>query len=103
MNVETITGNRRDTALHAHLEGVEVEVEGNVHTDRLENSGWCWRIPLPGRVSLGFVVDPDAIRKFGDSPEEQFDNYLRFEPVVKDSPPFGETMCTVGVLPSSSE
>lgn len=84
MDIETITGNRRDTALHAHLEGVEVEVEGNVHTDRLENSGWCWRIPLPGRVSLGFVVDPDAIRKFGDSPEEQFDNYLRFEPVVKD-------------------
>jgi flavin-dependent dehydrogenase len=84
MGIETITGKRRDTALHAHLEGVEVEVEGNVHTDRLENAGWCWRIPLPGRVSLGFVVDTDAIRKFGDSPEEQFDAYLRFEPVVKD-------------------
>lgn len=84
LNLETITGKRRDTALHAHLEGVEVEVEGNVHTDRLENAGWCWRIPLPGRVSLGFVLDSDAIRKFGDSPEEQFDEYLRFEPVVKD-------------------
>jgi len=84
MKLETITGKRRDTALHAHLEGVEVEVEGNVHTDRLENTGWCWRIPLPGRVSLGFVVDSDAIRKFGDTPEEQFDEYLRYEPVVKD-------------------
>ncbi len=84
MGLETITGKRRDTALHAHLSGVEVEVEGNVHTDRLENFGWCWRIPLPGRVSLGFVVDSEAIRKFGDDAEEQFDNYLRFEPVVKD-------------------
>jgi flavin-dependent dehydrogenase len=84
LGIETITGKRRDTALHAHLEGVEVEVEGNVHTDRLENAGWCWRIPLPGRVSLGFVVDTAAIREFGDTPEEQFDEYLRYEPVVKD-------------------
>ena len=84
MGVETITGRRRDTALHAHLEGAQVEVEGNVHTDRLETAGWCWRIPLPGRVSLGFVVDTDAIRKFGNSPAEQYDNYLRYEPVVKD-------------------
>jgi flavin-dependent dehydrogenase len=84
MDIETWTGKRRDTALHAHLEGVEVEVEGNVHTDRLENAGWCWRIPLPGRVSLGFVVDTDFIREFGDTPEEQFDAYLSHEPVVKD-------------------
>jgi flavin-dependent dehydrogenase len=84
MKIGSITGKRRDTALHAHLEGVEVEVEGNVHTDRLENAGWCWRIPLPGRVSLGFVVDSAAIREFGETPEEQFDEYLRYEPVVKD-------------------
>jgi hypothetical protein len=84
MDVETIVGKRRDTALHAHLEGVSVEVEGNVHTDRLETAGWCWRIPLPGRVSLGFVVDSNVIRKFGDSPAEQYDNYLRYEPVVKE-------------------
>jgi flavin-dependent dehydrogenase len=84
MDVETIVGDRRDTALHAHLEGVQVEVEGNVHTDRLENAGWCWRIPLPDRVSFGFVIDSEAIRDFGSTPEEQFDNYLAFEPVVKD-------------------
>ena len=42
------------------------------------------RIPLPGRVSLSLVLNTDAIRKFGDTPEQQFDEYLRFEPVVKD-------------------
>lgn len=84
MGIETIVGDRKDTALHAHLEGVEVHPEGNVHTDRLENAGWCWRIPLPGRVSVGFVIDSEAIREFGSSAEEQFDNYLAFEPVVKD-------------------
>ena len=76
MGVETVEGNRRDTALHAWLEGVEVEIESNIHTDRLER-GWCWRIPLPGKVSVGVVIDSDFIRKFGDTPEEQFDAYLR--------------------------
>ena len=50
MDVPTVDGERRDTALHAHFEGIEVEIPGNVHTDRLEH-GWLWRIPLPGRVS----------------------------------------------------
>jgi flavin-dependent dehydrogenase len=76
-------GDRRDTALHAHLEGISVEVPGNVHTDRLEH-GWCWRIPLRGRVSMGFVIDSEYIRKFGDTPEEQFDAYLRHDPVIRD-------------------
>lgn len=75
MGVEAFEGDRRDTALHAWLEGVEVEVESNIHTDRLEH-GWCWRIPLPGKVSVGVVIDSEYIRKFGDTPEEQFDAYL---------------------------
>ncbi|MDJ0786933.1 MAG: tryptophan 7-halogenase, partial [Myxococcota bacterium] len=33
LDLPTVTGDRKDAALHAHLEGVEVEVEGNVHTD----------------------------------------------------------------------
>jgi len=76
-------GDRRDTALHAHFEGIEVEVPGNVHTDRLEH-GWAWRIPLQGRVSMGLVVDGDYLRKFGDTPEEQMDNYLRQDAVIRD-------------------
>jgi len=83
LGIPTIDGDRRDTALHAHFEGIEVEVEGNVHTDRLEH-GWLWRIPLPGRVSMGAVVDSNYIRKFGNTAEEQFDNFLKADPVIRD-------------------
>jgi flavin-dependent dehydrogenase len=81
--IPTRDGLRRDTALHAHFEGIEVEIPGNVHTDRLEH-GWLWRIPLQGRVSMGAVVGTPFIRKFGDTPEEQFDNFLASDPVIRD-------------------
>jgi len=83
LGIETVSGERRDVALHAHLTGVEVAIPGNVHTDRLEH-GWSWRIPLPGRVSVGIVIDPQQIREFGDTPEEQYDAFLRHEPVLRD-------------------
>ena len=73
-----VEGGRRDTALHAHLEGVPLVFEGHVHTDLLEH-GWCWRIPLPGRVSVGLVIDAPVLREFGDDAEEQFDAYLRHD------------------------
>jgi hypothetical protein len=83
LHIPTIDGDRRDTALHAHFEGVEVEIQGNVHTDRLQH-GWSWRIPLPGRVSIGVVIDSEFIRKFGDTAEEQLDSFLRQDPVIRD-------------------
>jgi hypothetical protein len=83
LGIPVVDGKRRDSALHAHFEGIEVEIPGNVHTDRLEH-GWLWRIPLPGRVSMGLVIDSEFIRKFGDCSEEQFDSYLRHDPVIRD-------------------
>jgi flavin-dependent dehydrogenase len=82
LDLPSVEGARRDTALHAHMEGVPLMVEGNVHTDRLEH-GWCWRIPLPGRVSVGLVMDAGVIRRFGASAEEQFDAYVRHDPVLR--------------------
>jgi flavin-dependent dehydrogenase len=76
------TGSRRDAALHAHLEGVGLVECGNVHTDLLE-TGWSWRIPLPGRVSVGLVIDADTLSGFGDTIEDQFDNYLAYDPVIQ--------------------
>ncbi|MEN8181445.1 MAG: tryptophan 7-halogenase [Myxococcota bacterium] len=78
LGVPVVEGSRRDIALHAHLEGVPLLVEGDVHTDLLEH-GWCWRIPLPGRVSVGLVVDPKVLRAFGGTAEEQFDACLRHD------------------------
>lgn len=83
LDIATVEGERRDTALHAHLEGVPQLIEGNVHTDLLEH-GWMWRIPLPGRVSVGLVIDSPVLREFGDTAEEQFDAYLRHDRRVRD-------------------
>lgn len=83
LELPVIEGGRRDTALHTHLEGVPLLHEGHVHTDRLEH-GWCWRIPLPGRVSVGLVIDAPVLREFGDTAEEQFDAYLRHDRRLRD-------------------
>jgi len=75
-------GPRKDVALHAHHTGVDVEIAGNVHTDRLDQ-GWAWRIPLPGRVSVGIVVDSGALTDCGSTLEEQYDTFLRRDSVLK--------------------
>jgi flavin-dependent dehydrogenase len=82
LDLPTETGDRRDTALFAHLDSIPLVEPGHVHTDRLER-GWAWRIPLPGRVSLGIVVDPGALREFGSDKETQYDTYLASEPHLK--------------------
>jgi flavin-dependent dehydrogenase len=83
LELPVVEGGRRDTALHAHLEGVPLMFEGHVHTDLLEH-GWCWRIPLPGRVSVGLVIEADVLREFGSDAEEQFDAYLRHDRRLRD-------------------
>jgi flavin-dependent dehydrogenase len=83
LELPVVEGGRRDTALHAHLEGVPLMFEGHVHTDLLEH-GWCWRIPLPGRVSVGLVIEADVLREFGADAEEQFDAYLRHDRRLRD-------------------
>jgi hypothetical protein len=74
-------GARRDTALFAHCDNVPVRYAGHVHSDRMEY-GWCWRIPLPGRVSVGIVVPSEVLRRFGDGIEAQYDSYLREDALV---------------------
>jgi len=75
LELPTREGPRKDAALHAHCTGIPTVLPGNVHSDRLER-GWAWRIPLPGRVSVGLVVPAEHAARYGNSAEEQFDTIL---------------------------
>ena len=79
LDLPTRAGDRNDTALFAHFEGIPIENPGYLHADLIEH-GWCWRIPLQGRVSRGVVVEPEVLRRFGSRPEEQLDAILRADP-----------------------
>jgi len=75
-------GGRDDVALFAHLDKAVMTDPGNIHIDYL-TKGWSWRIPLPGRVSVGVVINPKHLEQFGDTIEKQYDAYIREEPSLK--------------------
>jgi flavin-dependent dehydrogenase len=75
-------GKRKDTALFAHVDRTHLDHEGHVHTTRLDH-GWSWRIPLPGRVSLGMVIGSEHLPKFGDTPEHRYDGLLENDSVLR--------------------
>jgi flavin-dependent dehydrogenase len=75
-------GTRRDMALFAHVDNARLDHAGHVHTTRLEH-GWCWRIPLPGRVSLGMVIGAEHLPKFGATKEERYDNLMKQDSVLR--------------------
>ena len=79
----SVAGPRRDEALFAHWKGVPIERRGHIHTDRLER-GWCWRIPLPGRVSLGVVAPREATPAPGRDAEARYRALLDADPHLKE-------------------
>lgn len=82
LGIPSKEGERKDTALFAHVDKTHLDHEGHVHTTRLDH-GWSWRIPLPGRVSLGMVIDAKHLPKFGTTKEERYDNLLKQDSVLK--------------------
>ncbi len=82
LDLPSVEGSRKDLALFAHLENVDLISKGNIHVDRL-SKGWGWRIPLPGKVSVGIVVSPDYLASFGKTREEQYDNFIKEEPALR--------------------
>jgi flavin-dependent dehydrogenase len=86
LDIPMKNGPRKDVALFAHVDQTELVDPGYVHNDRMEQ-GWCWRIPLPGRVSLGLVVPENYALKNGETPEQQYDNLLREDAVLKKLAP----------------
>lgn len=75
-------GGRDDVALFAHLDRTVLSEPGHIHVDYL-TKGWGWRIPLPGRVSLGIVLDPKHLANYGQTIEQQYDAFLCDEPSLR--------------------
>jgi flavin-dependent dehydrogenase len=82
LEIPSRTGARKDTALFAHVDRTRLDHEGHVHTTRLDH-GWSWRIPLPGRVSVGMVVGSEFLPKFGATKEERYGNLLKQDSVLR--------------------
>src|SRR5205807_4182660 len=76
LGIPSRSGNRKDSSLFAHVDRTHLDHEGHVHTTRMDH-GWSWRIPLPGRVSVGMVIGSEHLPKFGATAEERYDNLLK--------------------------
>jgi flavin-dependent dehydrogenase len=75
-------GPRKDVAYFAHYEGFEENrPHGQVIIGRLA-AGWSWRIPLPGRLSVGAVLNKDAAAQLGASPEERLEAIISRDPLL---------------------
>ncbi len=81
LNIPTSEGYRKDVAVFAHLSNAEKIDPYNIHLHRLEK-GWIWRIPLPDRISVGVVIDPNHLKAYGTTKEEQYDNILKSDEVL---------------------
>ena len=81
LGIAGIEGGRKDTALFAHVDQTCLDHKGHVHTTRLDH-GWSWRIPLPGKVSVGIVIPSEHLPKFGATNEERYDNLLKQDSVL---------------------
>jgi flavin-dependent dehydrogenase len=77
-------GSRKDLALFSHRENVSMLNAGNIHVDRY-TKGWGWRIPLPGKVSVGIVVNPRHLEHLGSTREEQYEGFLATEPELREA------------------
>ena len=94
LNIPMQKGPRQDVALFAHVDQTELVDPGYVHNDRMDQ-GWCWRIPLPGRVSLGFVVPEAYASQQGETPEQQYDNLLKADTVLRRLAPVAQRVTKV--------
>lgn len=77
-------GGRNDAAYFAHYENFHSPAarSGQVVITTLD-CGWSWRIPLPGRLSVGVVLDKEAARAHGKSPEARLESIIESEPALR--------------------
>lgn len=80
LQLKAESGPRTDVAHFAHYTGCVLPAPaGQVIISRLKH-GWSWRIPLTdGRLSIGIVMNKDAAKEFGATPEEQLEGVIESE------------------------
>lgn len=84
LHIGAVRGTRNDVAYFAHYDGflIPSSREGQVVINGLSR-GWCWRIPLPGRLSVGVVLDAAAARRHGATPADRLESILASEPSLQ--------------------
>lgn len=79
-------GPRKDVAYFAHYEGfIERSPSGQVVIGRMDHAGWSWRIPLPGRTSVGVVLNKEEAAQLGDTPEQRLEAAIARDSQLSDA------------------
>jgi len=82
MEIPAEVGPRKDIAYFAHYAGfVECPPRGQVIIGRLA-AGWCWRIPLRDRLSVGIVLNKEDAVQLGTTPDERLEAAIERDPVL---------------------
>ena len=82
LEIPAEVGPRKDVAYFAHYEGfADNQPRGQVIIGRLAR-GWCWRIPLRDRLSVGVVMNKDDAAQFGATPEERLEGVIDHDPLL---------------------
>lgn len=82
LEIPAKVGPRKDVSYFAHYEGFEENrPKGQVIIGRLAE-GWCWRIPLRDRLSVGVVLNKETAAQLGATPEERLEAAIERDPVL---------------------
>ena len=86
LGLQARRGKRNDVAYFAHYQDFDAEsmVDGQVVISILDH-GWSWRIPLPGRVSVGVVLDTSVAKRHGATAEERLESIIESEPILANA------------------
>lgn len=84
LGIQAERGQRNDIAHFAHFEDFEHDEvpTGHILVSVLQR-GWSWRIPLRDCLSVGIVVNKEAAKSLGESPEERLEKAIREEPLLR--------------------
>ncbi len=84
LDIPAKRGGRDDVAYFAHFENFEYKevIEGQIVVSILEH-GWSWQIPLRGKLSVGVVLNKQAAKGYGDTPEERLDAVIKHNSLLR--------------------